>query len=85
MQTYPLKAARASQPKLSASACYNIWRETEKKKKFCAFLPVCIRSKCSMSKRGFMASLEEKQASPNDESMAARPGRPFPSRASLSR
>lgn len=46
-QAYPLKTVRASQLKLSALACYNIWREMERKK--WGILPVGIQSKCSMS------------------------------------
>lgn len=50
VQAYPLKTVRASQLPISAMACYNIWREMERKKR--VFLPVCIQSKCRMSDRG---------------------------------
>lgn len=50
LQAYPLKTVHASQLKLSALACYNIWREMERKK--WGILPVRIQSKCSMSDQG---------------------------------
>lgn len=77
-----MKTVKANWQQRSASACYKHKCKMERWKKSGVFLPVCIQSKCSMSRGGYYAPKEKH--SPDDENMIGRPGQPSLTFAPLS-
>lgn len=81
-----MKTVKANWQQRSASACYKYQCKMERRKKSGVFLPVCIQSKCSMSRGGggggYYAPKEKH--SPDDENMIGRPGQPSLTFAPLS-